>query len=474
MPFQPGDRFAGFEIIEVVARGASGTVYQARSADGSSAVALKIYETAAVAPAETRLLRRVEHPNVVRYVDSGDSRGHRWLATTWVDGRTLAHLLETEGPLSIDRTVRLAGQLGAAVDACHQAGIVHGDLSPSNMVVDLHDQLTLLDLGEARARGAQAQVETADLSVSTTPRYASPEVAQGNDPAPASDRYAVALIAYEALTGRSPFPAVESPLAMLGHHATTAPEPPTEALPSLPQHVDEALLAGLAKRPDDRPTTCADLVAGLTGTSAANAPPLSRLTTAVFAGLLVAGVLAVLLLLVSRGDGAPSAWAPGEAAALDCNLITVPGFEQGALPRNYYDEDAAAVVRLTPGVGIARSTGVRVGAAGMYGLLGEVIAVTPNTSYVFSAWVEEEGVPSETSMFVTYLDAGFGPITESTAAPTVDISSLQAGERPELTTTSPGNAAWAVPSFFKDGSDGSLVVDEVVFVATSECPSPSS
>ena len=474
MPFQPGDRFAGFEIIEVVARGASSTVYRAQPAAGSTTIALKIYAAATDdRTREARLLRQVDHPNVAEYVDTGHQDGRPWMATTWVDGRTLAHLLETEGPLSVDRSVRLVSQLGAAVDAIHDAGIVHGDLSPNNMVVDLHDQLTLLDLGEARDRGAQMQIETTDVSIATTPRYAAPEVAQGNDPIGASDRYAVALIAYEALTGRGPFPAVESPLAMLGHHASTAPEPPTEVLPTLPQHVDDALLGGLAKRPDDRPPTCRDLVAGLTGSSAPRKPRPAGFATAVIAGLLAAALIAAVL-FVSRSDTAPNEWAAGDAAALGCNLITVPGFEQGALPRNYYDEDSAAVVRLTPGVGIARTTGVRVGAAGMYGLLGEIVAVTPNTRYVFSAWVQEQGVPSETSMFVTYLDTGFAVINESPAALTIETSSLRDDERPELTTTAPAAAAWAVPSFFKDGSDGSLLVDEVVFGVASECSSTPS
>ncbi|MEO1060391.1 MAG: monovalent cation/H(+) antiporter subunit G, partial [Actinomycetota bacterium] len=265
---RPGvDEIDGYRIEGHVARGRSGDVYRAALPDGPP-IALKLHDRADAGRREAERLVLVDHPGVVELLDQGElTGGGAWLALPWIEGRTLAHLLATEGPLSLDRTRSLIRQLGEALDAVHAAGVVHGDLSPRNVMVDLHDRVTLLDLGAA-VDGTPATVdETTGLEVDTTPRYASPEVAQGRPAEPASDRYALALIAYEALTGSFPYPEVATPIAMLAHHASSAPTPPTEHRPQLPAAVDELLLDALSKRPEDRPGSGAELATALIGAS---------------------------------------------------------------------------------------------------------------------------------------------------------------------------------------------------------------
>lgn len=478
-----GDRVGRFTIVDHVARGSSADVYRATDANGDT-IALKVLDRANDRTSEQAVLQALSHPGIVELIDAGTDGETNYLAVSWVEGRTLAHLLHTEGPLPLDRARRLLDQAADAVDAVHEAGFVHGDLSPKNMLVDLHDRLTLIDLGAASIPDPSVTIdETAAVEVTSTPRYAAPEVARGDAAGPASDRYALAVIAYEAVTGAFPFPDVATPIAMLAHHASTAPIAPTEHVPSLPQTIDDALLAGLAKNPADRPPTAGSFAEMLSSGSltvgrsdTATASPRSIAAPLVAAALAAVVIIGGFLLL--RDDATPATtaesdgWANGRAAGLVCNLLEVPGFEQGRLANGFFTADTSNAIALAPGAGVDGSAAVRIGTTGNYGLYAEMIPVTGGTDYVLTAWIRRQGDPATSGIYTNYLDADFAQVTDVDGpllGPIEDVGDAD-GARITVNSQAPANAAWAIPTLFKDGSGGSLLVDEVLFGPINECP----
>lgn len=470
----------GYAIDRPVARGRSGQVYRALSPWGE-AVALKVHDRSPDAATEIACLQAVDHVRLVELVDSGQSdAGESWLALRWIEGETLAHLLATEEQLSLERTRTLVDAIASGIDAIHDAGYVHGDLAPSNIIVGPDDRVTIIDFATARRVDdvPPSIDQTSGIELETTPRYASPEIAQGRSPEPASDIYALALITYEALTATTPFPEVVTPIAMLAHHASSMPDAPTEHRPDIPGAVEDALLAGLAKHPDDRPQSAGEFARHLRSDAAGDGSRrdsqglgLSRVALAV----LVAGLLASVLLV--RGLTTDSALAsfnpvPGEAARTACNLVTLDGFEGPSLPDTYYSGDLTNTVLLAPGAGLGESGALRVGSNGAFGVFGEIVPIGSERSFVFSAWMRQQGEPGVATFYVDYLDENFD---ELTAARTEAIAGSQHGTtdgtRAVIQSQAPAGAAYAVPTFFKDGSGGSLLVDEVVFGAGASCPS---
>lgn len=491
-----GER-SSYRLRTLVARGRSGEVHCAEPSNSAEPVAVKIYESVSVAVVEVEALKAIDHPGVTALLDEGTSpTGQPWVALQWVEGRTLAHVLSTEGPLSVERSHRLIEQLASTIDAVHASGYVHGDLSPRNVMVDLQDHVTLVDFGSASAVAEvqPGQDVTMTTDVDTTPRYASPEIARGEPVGPASDRYAVALIAYEALTSTFPFPDVSTPIAMLAHHASTDPDPITEARPSLPASLDAVFAAALAKAPKERPALAMDLAAALVGRTGPSprSAILSRrksvLVVAAVAVALAAGAwLSGLFDESERSSALPSSiialdepGPAGRAVGVACNLLEAPGFEGTQLPDGFYSQDPASAVAVAPGGGIAASTGLRVGQPNQFGLFGEVVPISqlldPDGGpeiFVFSAWLRLDGAPDKTGVYVDFLDDQFEQLTfrRDGLADTV-VGSAQ-GSRVMVQSVAPAGAAYAVPTVFKDGSSGSLLVDEAVFASISRCEEPS-
>lgn len=514
-----------FEVLELAARGGSSEVYRALDTRNGRLAALKLpsekNSVAAISvQQESDVLSKIRHPHVVSFSDAGTHDGLPFLATSWVEGRTLSHLITTEGPLPVARATKLVGQLASAVNALHEAGVVHGDLTPNNMVVDLVDHLTVIDMGSSHPPpDEQPSVDvTSDLATVTTPRYVAPEVVSGSAGGAAADQYAVALIAYELLTGQSPYPDVPNPTAMLGHHLATDPTPPSEVVPGLDEHIDAVLLRGLAKDPQDRFVSADAFAAALAGNGPASRetqrfPTVrSRRIPAVGLVLAVVAVVAISVLVAARDDGGsssdatatapaslaeptggpsataqdtqadpvgiaadpvvdgelgPAGWTPGTAAGLVCNRLQVPGFEQNVLPDDFYPQDNAEA--LVPGAGVDGSTALRVGGNGSYSLYSEIIPVEAGLSYVFSSWIRQQGEPQVGEMFIGFLSPDYVPIEPS--LPALDVTGVSStGTRHVLSATAPADAAFAVPTLYKDGSPGWLLADEIVFAEEGSCP----
>src|SRR5439155_11573893 len=246
----------------------------------------------------TGVAAALDHSNVVPIHDAGEFEGQMYLVMRYVEGSDLKTLLRREGRLDPARAVAICAQIAAALDAAHAKGLVHRDVKPSNVLPDGDDHVYLSDFGLARRLGESIPSITAEPSLGT-PAYASPEQVGGGDVDGRADVYGLACVLHECLTGEVPYPRT-SELAVLWAHLNDPP-------PAIPSHpaVEPVIARALAKEPDDRYQTCAELVAdarealGLREVVVRDRKFL--LVTA--AGLLVALGATVAGLLLSRSNG---------------------------------------------------------------------------------------------------------------------------------------------------------------------------
>jgi len=261
-----GTDFLGYRIEELIGRGGMGVVYRAYDLRLKRPVALKL-----VAPPlarderfrerfarESELVMSLEHPNVVPIYDAGDVDGRVYLAMRLVDGIDLRSLLRSEGALEPARAVAICAQIAAALDAAHARGLVHGDVKPSNVLLDLSEHVYLADFGLTRRLddGAVAGEE----STVGTPAYLAPEQLEGGPVASSTDVYSLGCVLYECLTGEPVFPR-SSRLAVAWAHLEEEAPKPSSTRPVLPDAIDAVLGRALAKKPEQRYPTCGALVA---------------------------------------------------------------------------------------------------------------------------------------------------------------------------------------------------------------------
>jgi len=200
------------------------------------------------------------HPNVVTIYDVGEHRNRVFMVMEIMRGGTLADRLKSGSPISHELAVGWLHQAAAALDAAHDAGVVHRDIKPGNLLLDGRSRLAVADFGIARV--AWEDQLTATGQVLGTAAYLSPEQALGEAAAPASDRYALAVVAYELLTGSRPFEAAHF-AAQARAHVEDPPPAASSRAPELSRAVDAVLERGLAKEPEDRWGSSEEFVAAL-------------------------------------------------------------------------------------------------------------------------------------------------------------------------------------------------------------------
>ena len=208
---------------------------------------------------EGRLQASLEHPHAVTVYEAGESEHGLYLAMQLVPGATLAKLLE-ERELDSRRTLTLLRQVADALDAVHAAGLVHRDVKPQNVLVGDSDDAYLGDFG--LMRGPDATDDTGSAALMGTIAYLAPEVIEGGEAGPASDRYAFAAMAFECLTGTVVYPR-QSAAAVLEAHRSEPPPLISHRRPELPAALDPVFIRALAKDPAERPRTTRGLVDAL-------------------------------------------------------------------------------------------------------------------------------------------------------------------------------------------------------------------
>src|SRR5881392_1204457 len=197
-------------------------------------------------------------PSTITIFDVGEWHGRPFIVMEHLEGGSLEARLR-DGKPSTAQALDWLEQAADAVDAAHRNGVVHRDIKPGNMLLDHEDSLRVADFGIASAAGMDSLTMTG--TVLGTAGYLSPEQAQGERAGPASDRYALGVVAYELLTGSRPFEA-DSPTAEAAAHVN-APVPSVSARADVPPEIDRSCARALAKNPAERFGSCADFVAAL-------------------------------------------------------------------------------------------------------------------------------------------------------------------------------------------------------------------
>jgi len=255
-----------YKILEPIGTGGSSQVYTAHDLTLGRQVAIKILDDRAAAEEDLRrlftkegkALAQLTHPNVVGVYDVGEVDGRPFIVMEHVEGISLKQRIERTGALPLADAVRIGIEIAQGLEFTHSRGIIHADLKPSNILLDLEDKPKICDFGIART--PQEDAETPQLFA--TALYVSPERVEGKRASVASDIYGLGLVLYEMLVGKPPFTSANAAV-LLRDHVVRQPVPPSHLRPSLPKEVDSVVLKALAKDPSLRWKRASDFAAAL-------------------------------------------------------------------------------------------------------------------------------------------------------------------------------------------------------------------
>ncbi len=257
-----------YHDAERIGHGGMGDIYRATDSVLGREVAVKILADryAQDKPVRERFTREAlaaarlsGEPNIVTIFDVGEHNGRPYIVMEHLGGGSLDDVIRSGGAQPPQRVFTWLEQAARALDTAHARGIVHRDVKPGNLLLDRERNVYVADFGIASAAGMDSLTMTG--TVLGTAGYLSPEQAQGERATPASDRYALAVVAFELLTGSRPFEA-DSPTAEAAAHVN-APVPSISARADLPRELDRCFERALSKDPARRFPTCAEFVAAL-------------------------------------------------------------------------------------------------------------------------------------------------------------------------------------------------------------------
>jgi serine/threonine protein kinase/tetratricopeptide (TPR) repeat protein len=288
-----GQTIAHFRIIEKLGEGGMGVVYKAEDTKLGRTVALKFLpERTAGSDAdrarflqEARTAASLNHPNVCSVLDILESEGRDFIVMEFVEGATLRSRIHGGG-LSAGDAVRLAVQIGEALEEAHGRGIVHRDVKSENIMLTARGQAKVMDFGLAKLKGAARQTKT--LSTTGTLAYLSPEQLQGSAADARSDMFAFGVVLYEMLTSRLPFRG-EHEAAIMYSIVNEDPPFPSSLRADLPPELDRIVLRLLAKNPAERYEEMGRVVDELRETGIATPERRSSGTQPVYSGAAASG-----------------------------------------------------------------------------------------------------------------------------------------------------------------------------------------
>lgn len=259
---QPGSEIAGYRIERFIAHGGMGFVYEAVQLSLDRRVALKFISSALGADPrfrarfrhEARLAAAIDDPHILPVYEAGEMPdGRLFLALRFVDGPDLGSLLRERGPLDPEQAIEVLTQVGEALDAAHERGLVHRDVKPANVMLDVRESrwhAYLTDFGLAKA-DEQASEHTATGELLGTIDYMAPEQIQGEAVDGRADVYAFGCMTYRCLTGSAPYRRDSRAATMMAH--LNAPVPlPSDAVPGLPRPLDMVVQRAMEKDPAKR------------------------------------------------------------------------------------------------------------------------------------------------------------------------------------------------------------------------------
>jgi serine/threonine-protein kinase len=331
-----------------IARGGMGEIYRATDSTLGRAVAVKLladrysldegvrqrFTREALAAA-----RLSGEPHIVTIFDVGEFAERPFIVMEYLSGGSLEDRLRQDGATDPGQALEWLEQAAVALDAAHRHGVVHRDVKPANLLLDKNDNVHVADFGIASAAGMDSLTMTG--TVLGTAGYLSPEQAQGDRATPASDRYALAVVAFELLSGRRPFEN-ESMTAEAAAHVNAQVPSIAEICDGLPDELDAVFRQAMAKSPEQRFETCAEFVAALrsalseaAGTTRSFRPVAAASVRgrrgapgrwAVLAALLALGAIggAIAAVVLTSGDNKSKA-APPPRARVTTVIVTRQG-----------------------------------------------------------------------------------------------------------------------------------------------------
>jgi hypothetical protein len=269
--FGPGSRIGKYVLEQQIGHGGMAVVFRARDDQLGRPVALKIMAPSVASDAEFRqrfvseskAAAAVDDPHIIPVFEAGESAGVLFIAMRYVAGGDVQSLLAREGPMSVDRASAILVSVASALDAAHAAGLVHRDVKPGNMLMDVRegrpDHIYLADFGLTKATAGAVSLTGTGRFLGTAD-YAAPEQIRGQRVDGRTDQYALACAAVEMLTGQTPFP-LENVMAVLTAHTAKPPPQLSARRHGLPAELDAVLGRALAKSPSDRYRSCGDFAA---------------------------------------------------------------------------------------------------------------------------------------------------------------------------------------------------------------------
>jgi serine/threonine protein kinase len=254
-----GEVVGSYRVETILGEGGMGRVYRALGQDGRP-VALKLVKADLARDSvfrrrfdrEADIASRVVHPNLVPIVDRGEHRGIPYIAQQFLSGGSLEQRIERDGKLPLEDSIRVCLEIAGALDALHEAGLVHRDVKPGNILLDEAGVAHITDFGLAKDR--QASVLTKPGQALGSMDYMAPEQIRGVDVSAPTDVYALGCVMYECLTGSPPF-ADRQGMRILWAHLQEEPPDLRAARPDVREDVAWAMSRALEKEPENRPPT---------------------------------------------------------------------------------------------------------------------------------------------------------------------------------------------------------------------------
>jgi eukaryotic-like serine/threonine-protein kinase len=260
-----GKILGGYRIDAVIGKGSMGTVYRANQLSLAREVALKVLDYNLSKDInfvksflnEARAAGKLNHPNVVHVHDVGEADGYYFFSMEYVANGSLSAVLEQKGRLAVKEGLAVLLGIARALEYAEQQKIIHCDIKPDNIMLSATGEAKLADLGIARQmRGAK--VEQVDR-VFGSPDYIAPEQAKGLAIDHRVDIYALGISAYEILSGRVPFTG-KTTNEIIKKHVYEKPRPLAELVSDLPPMINDLVMKMIAKTPEERPASAAELV----------------------------------------------------------------------------------------------------------------------------------------------------------------------------------------------------------------------